>query len=261
MNPLIDVSFDGHVHTRLCNHAIGEMAEYVEQAVQRGLTTIVFLEHLETAIAYEPRCWLSDADFAVYFEEGMRLKKRWQGVIDVRLGAETGVNREELATIRRRLAQYPFERVGLSCHFHRHGDAHLNLLSRRKPSLDRLAAIGADEVFSAYFDALIEAVAILPCDVLCHLDAALRHLPGAGFHDGHRRQILQLLDAMRANDVALEINTSGFDYRGSAFPAPWIITEALRRGIRLQAGSDAHQPGDVGRHFAQLPQLLEALRP
>jgi histidinol-phosphatase (PHP family) len=124
-----------------------------------------------------------------------------------------------------------------------------------------LAAIGADTVISAYFDALIEAVATLPCDVLCHLDAALRHLPGACFHDGHRRQILQLLDAMRANDVALEINTSGFDYRGSAFPAPWIITEALRRGIRLQAGSDAHQPGDVGRHFAQLPQLLEALRP
>ncbi len=51
MTPLIDVSFDGHVHTRLCNHAVGEMAEYVEQAVQRGLTTIVFLEHLETAIA------------------------------------------------------------------------------------------------------------------------------------------------------------------------------------------------------------------
>ena len=261
MIPLIDVAFDGHVHTRLCNHAVGEMAEYVEQAVQRGLKTIVFLEHLETAIAYEPRCWLSEADFERYFEEGIRLKNHWEGVIDVRLGAETGVNREELGTIEKRLTQYPFERVGLSCHFHRHGDIHLNLLSRRKQSLDQLAAIGADTVISAYFDALIEAVATLSCDALCHLDAVLRHLPGVSFHDGHQRQIIQLLDGMRERNVALEINTSGFDYRGSAFPAPWIITEALKRGIPLQAGSDAHQPSDVGRYFAQLPQQLEALRP
>jgi histidinol-phosphatase (PHP family) len=101
----------------------------------------------------------------------------------------------------------------------------------------------------------------LDCDVLCHLDAVLRHLPGIRFNEEHRRLIGVLLDGMRAKGVALEINTSGFDYRGEAFPAPWIIAEALQRGITLRAGSDAHRPSEVGRHFEQLPGYLAAIQP
>ena len=121
-------------------------------------------------------------------------------------------------------------------------------------------AIGADRVITAYFEALIEAVALINCDVLCHLDAVLRHLPGIRFNGEHERQIEQLLDGMEAKGVAMEINTSGFDYRGAAFPAPWIITEALKRGITLCAGSDAHLPSEVGRHFEQLPDYLAAIQ-
>jgi len=114
-------------------------------------------------------------------------------------------------------------------------------------------------VVTAYFNALIEAVETLDCDVLCHLDAVLRHLPGIRFNDGHRRQIELLLDSMQANKVALEINTSGFDYRGDPFPAGGIVAEALRRGIALRAGSDAHHPSEVGRHFERLPACLAAI--
>ncbi|WP_310599384.1 histidinol-phosphatase [Desulfobulbus sp.] len=259
MTPSIDIHEDGHVHTRLCNHAVGEMEDYVEQAVQRGLTTLIFLEHLETDIRYPLPSWLEDEDFAVYFREGERLKQQYRGVIDIRLGAETGFNPAAIPGIRRRLADYPFERVGMSCHFYRHGDVHLNLLSNRRQSLDQFATIGADTVITAYFNALTEAVAALDCDVLCHLDAVLRHLPGIRFNDGHRRQIEQLLDNMQAKNVALEINTSGFDYRGIPFPADWIVAEALRRGIPLRAGSDAHQPSEVGRHFDRLPAYLAAI--
>jgi len=259
MVPLIDTTVDGHVHTRLCKHAVGEMEEYVEQAVRRGLTTVCFLEHLETDIAYQPPCWLDDDEFAYYFEEGLRLKERYRGVVAVRLGVEMGCNPAAIDAIRHRLKRYPIERIGLSCHFHQHGLSHLNLLSRRPQSLDRLAAIGADAVISTYFATLIKAVASLDCDVLCHLDAVLRHLPGITFNNEHRGQIAQLLDAMQEKDIALEINTSGFDYRGSAFPAPWIISAALERGIRLEAGSDAHHPSEVGRYFDQLPHYLEPL--
>jgi histidinol-phosphatase (PHP family) len=259
MLPLIDISTDGHVHTRLCNHAIGEMEEYVEQAVHRGLTTITFLEHLETEINYHPRSWLEQEEFDYYFQEGSRLQQRFRDIINVRLGVETGYNPEVADTIRKRLAQYPWDRIGLSCHFYRSGTIHLNLLSRRRQSLDQLAAIGIDQVVATYLNNLIEAIRVIDCDVLCHLDAVMRHYPGIDFNEGHRQQVVVLLDAMKKRGVALEINTSGFDYRGTPFPAPWIIAEALGRGIELQAGSDAHQPKDVGRYFEQLPAYLGAL--
>jgi histidinol-phosphatase (PHP family) len=259
MPPLIDITTDGHVHTRLCNHATGEMEEYVEHAVQRGLGTIFFLEHLETGIHYHPRSWLEE-EFDYYFQEGRRLRERYRGIIDVRLGVETGYNSEAVTALKQKLALYPWDRIGLSCHFHRHGEDHLNLLSRRPESLARLAAIGVDRVITDYFNGLIEALGGIECDVLCHLDAVLRHAPGIQLNEDHRLQVELLLDAMQAKGVALEINTSGFAYRGFPFPAPWIIKAAMERDIPLYAGSDAHQPTEVGRYFDQLPAYLEKIR-
>jgi len=260
MPPLIDITVDGHVHTRLCNHATGEMEDYVQKAVQRGLGTIVFLEHLEAEILYQPSSWLEKEGFDFYFEEGRRLKEQYRGVIDVRLGVEAGYNREAISTLREKLAQYPWDRVGLSCHFHRHGKAHYNLLSRRQESLAQLAVVGIDRIVTDYFNALIEAIEVIDCDVLCHLDAVLRHSPGIEFNAEHRRQIAMLLDGIQKKGVALEINTSGFDFRGFPFPAPWIIKGAIERGIPLSAGSDAHQPGAVGRYFDRLPQYLATIQ-
>ena len=259
MPPLIDITTDGHIHTRLCNHAEGEMEAYVENAVQRGLATIIFLEHLEAGIQYPSRSWLEREEFDYYFQEGMRLKELYRGTIDVRLGVEAGYNRAAASTLQEKLAQYSWDRIGLSCHFHCQDGVHLNLLSRNQESLKRLAAIGINQIVTEYFNALIEAIEIIDCDVLCHLDAVLRHYPGIGFSEDHRQQIELLLDGMRRKDVALEINTSGFDYRGAPFPAPWIIKSAMERGLQLYAGSDAHQPGDVGRYFDQLPEYLLAL--
>lgn len=261
MAPLIDTSFDGHVHTKLCHHAVGEMEEYVQHAIRCGLRTLCFMEHLETEIVYQPPCWLEDTDFTQYFTEGERLQRVYGERIEIRLGVEMGVNPRATETILQRLTRFPVERIGLSCHFHLHAGSHLNLLSRRQQSLARLAELGADTVITTYFDTLIQAVNTLPCDVLCHLDAVLRHLPGIRFNDSHRQQIGQLLDAVKAKGLALEINTSGFDYRGTPFPAPWIITEALARELPLQAGSDAHAPHEVGRYFEQLPDYLQPLRP
>ncbi len=256
MHSLIDTTIDGHVHTRLCNHAQGEMEEYVHQAAARGLRTITFLEHLETGINYQPRSWLEHEEFDYYFEEGARLRQIFNGVIEIRLGVETGYNPEAAEGVRARLARYSWDRIGLSCHFHRHGDVHLNLLSRRPESLAKVADIGVEQVVSSYFSALTEAVQTIDCDVLCHLDAVLRHFPGLVFTASHHRQIETLLDAMQHKGVALEINTSGFDYRGSPFPAPWIIAAARKRAIPLCAGSDAHHPTQVGRHFDRLPEYL-----
>lgn len=260
MLPLIDTTTDGHIHTCLCNHAEGTMEQYVERAVQRGLATIFFLEHLETGIHYHSRSWLEQEEFDYYFQEGLRLKERYRGAIDVRLGVETGYNPAAASTLQERLARYPWDRIGLSCHFHCHNGFHLNLLSRNPESLKRLAAIGIDRIVTGYFNALIEAIEKIDCNVLCHLDAVLRHYPGIEFSEDHRQQIELLLDGMKRKNVALEINTSGFDYRGTPFPAPWIIKSAMGREIALYAGSDAHRPEDVGRYFDQLPEYLQAIR-
>jgi histidinol-phosphatase (PHP family) len=250
----MDFSGDHHIHTKLCNHASGEMEDYVQAALKKGLRSMTFLEHLECGLLYEQQLWLTPDLFAEYFAEGERLRKKYADTITVRLGVEIGWNAAAVDELRVALARFPFEHRGLSCHFYFDGSRHLNLLSSRQEHIDALAAIGPEPVLEAYFASLIEACQAIPCDKLCHLDAALRHLPPFHLSARHRRLISQLLQTMRCNDIALEINTSGYEIRPQPYPVFEIIQEAAAMGIPLILGSDAHHPSQVGRHFERLAQ-------
>jgi histidinol-phosphatase (PHP family) len=252
----VDLRADTHVHTSLCNHASGTMEEYVLAALDRGFSTITFLEHLEAGISYFERTWLTDTDFASYFREGERLRKKYRDRLTIRLGVEVGFNPQAVNSLRASLARYPFELIGISYHFFFDGRNHLNMVSRRPENIAALSALGTDRILDCYFTGLQEAIRSLDGQVLCHLDAGLRHLPGLRFTAGHQGQIDQLLTLLREKKMLLEINTSGFALRGEPYPAREIVGRALALGIPLTVGSDAHQPGQVGRCFDRVPAYL-----
>lgn len=255
----VDVGADNHVHTSLCNHAAGSMEEYVLAGIKRGLHTITFLEHLEAGITYFERTWLTAEDFDRYFLEGRRLQDKYSGSIKVRLGVEIGYNPEALPELQERLQKHQWDLKGLSYHFLAAGKDHLNMVSRRRGNLEAFAKLGPDRILSAYFAGLTEAVAQLDCQVLCHLDAALRHYPDLRFNSDHLDAVDRLLELIREKNMSLEVNTSGFSLRGEPYPGRAILGRALQLGIPLSAGSDAHNPEQVGRHFDLLPGYLSGI--
>jgi len=255
--PIVNIKADGHIHTRLCNHARGTMQQYVESALALGLAQITFLEHLEVDIRYDHRTWLRDEDFDIFFREGKRLAKKYKDQILIKLGLEVGINLQAMDVIRQQLIGYPWDTIGLSYHFYPHNGRHYNMVSRRHENLAALAEIGQDSVMSDYFAGLIHGVRSLPCSVVCHLDAVLRHSPHRRLNRSHRLQIDTLLALMKEKGTALEINTSGFAIRNEPYPCKSIIRSAIESGIPLVAGSDAHRPEDVGRFFNRLPAWLQ----
>ncbi len=261
-HPLINLHFDGHMHTRYCHHATGAMEEYVLSAINKGLKHIVFLEHMEASgVKYFETTWLTDQDFDDYFEEGERLQERYGEQLTIGLGVEVGYNCAHRQELQDRLSRHSWDQVGISYHFmavpgH---SFDLNLVSRKKRNIQAIAQTGCEGVLDHYFTTLMEAVRVLPGTVLCHLDAALRFQPGVQLTPGHWQQIGELLDAVKQKNMTLEINTSGFAIRGTPFPAPAIIQMAIDRAIPLVASSDAHRPEDVGRYFHRLPELLTQL--
>jgi histidinol-phosphatase (PHP family) len=249
---LINTKSDGHVHTRLCHHASGEMEEYVRAAISKGLEELIFLEHLECGIEYPEDTWLSEEDFVVYQREGQRLRQVYGDRIFIGIGVEVGYNPKQVPAILDFLKQYTWDRVGLSFHYYEIKGHHYNVVSRRKFNLEPLGKHGVERVISDYFATLLEAVSILPATVLCHLDAVLRHHPEVQFSGAHQRQIREIFQAMREKGMALEVNTSGFSHRGEQYPAQPILEEAIALGVPLVAGSDAHRPTEVGRFFERL---------
>jgi histidinol-phosphatase (PHP family) len=254
---IIDRSIDCHIHTSLCRHATGSMEDYVRAAIDAGLRRIVFLEHLEAGIDTAFRTWLTEKDFDDYFSEGERLRERYRGQIEIGLGAEVGYNPEARDELLERINKRDWDRIGLSCHFARVPGCpeHLNLLSRRKKNRELIEQYGSGKLLSRYFANLIEAVSIIPANVLCHLDAGLRHQPDLRLEESHLDQIEALLQGIKKANMALEINTSGYAYRDQPFPALAIITRAAELGIVFSAGSDAHKPSEVGRYFDRLDSL------
>lgn len=249
---------DGHIHTTLCNHATGTMEEYVSAALDAKLHHICFLEHMEEGIDSPRITWLSEADFDTYFTEGKRLQEKYKGRISIGLGVEVGYNPECSEQLVKRLSRRRWDRIGVSCHFHRlvPGSPHLNLVSKKAPQLFQLSREEARQVEAWYYRSLLEAVTQLPGTVLCHIDAALRYHPDRGAIEPPYHLIDALLDAVKKKNMALEVNTSGMAVRGEVFPGRKIAAMALKKNIPLVAGSDAHSPEHVGNHFDKLAELL-----
>ncbi|MEW6593384.1 MAG: histidinol-phosphatase [Thermodesulfobacteriota bacterium] len=248
----IDLTSDGHVHTKYCHHAHGEMADYIEAAIAAGLKRLNFLEHLEIGINYDEATWPSETEFARYRAEGEALREQYQSRIEIGLGVEVGYNPKRVAETLAFLKQYQWDRVGVSFHYYEINGRHHNVVSRRKANLEPLGRHGVERVIADYFAILLEAVEALPGTVLCHVDAVLRHHPEVRFITAHQRQISAILQAMARKGMALEVNTSGFSHRGEQYPTRAILEEAAMLGIRLEAASDAHRPSEVGRYFGRL---------
>lgn len=255
-NMQLELKRDCHIHTRLCHHAEGEMADYVQAAVQKGLQGIIFLEHFETGVNYFEPTWLNEDDFALYFKQGLSLREEYRGRIEIGLGVEVGYSPSRIVETRNFLSRYTWDLIGLSYHYYEHEGRHINMLSHQQQNMDEFSAIGVGKVLRDYLLGLLDGVRQLPINVVCHLDAALRHHKKVEFNEEHIELIRLILSEIAARNLALEVNTSGFVHRGEPYPRRWIIREALEMGIRITVGSDAHRPAEVGRYFERLNHWL-----
>ncbi len=230
------------------------MEEYVQSGIAKGLRELCFLEHMEAGVDYFESTWLTEEDFDRYFIEGKQLQEKYRGQITISLGVEVGYSPTHKEELLKRLAKRKWDRIGVSYHFmpNPNDGYHLNLVSRKAENIRAIEQVGCEKVLQHYFATLTEGVQTLPGTVLCHLDAALRFQPDISIDERFLPQIKKLLQAVKKAKMALEINTSGFSIRGTPFPANFIREEAIHMGIRLQVGSDAHKPDDVGRNFRGL---------
>lgn len=253
----IDITADNHIHTPYCHHAHGKMEEYVQAAITGGLKSICFLEHLEKGVSYFETTWLNDDEFSNYLSEGEGLQKKYRHKLKIGLGIEIGYNPNCQSETLSFLSRYQWDQIGISYHFLPTADVyHLNMVSRKPVNKDAADRYGVEQVVSDYFRGLLAAVNTLPGTILCHLDAVLRHHPEIRFTSEHHKMILTLLDAIATKGMALEINTSGYRHREIPYPTGPIVREALLRGIKLVAASDAHRPEQVGRYFDRLPDFI-----
>ncbi len=247
----MSIQCDYHMHTPLCKHAAGPMEDYVERGIELGLREIGFSDHNPLPGGRSANVRMNEAEIDYYVERVTELQFRYRGKIDVMLGLEMDYVGGLEDYLEQQLAKYPWDYVIGSIHF----------LDKdcRESSWPRHYDGDARQLYARYFDLMRRMARSGLCDIVAHFDVTKRSgcLPG----EREAEEITRTLEEIKAADISLEINTSGYRHPELPEPQPYpalpIAEQALALGIPLTVNSDAHAPDQVGLKFAEVGGFLK----
>ncbi len=242
---------DLHLHSKKCGHAVGELRQYVDRAVELGLEAAGFAFHLPVPIPVDYKVNVTRRELDELVEEVEALRENYAGTIPILLGGEADCLPGQEETVAELTAAYPFDYVLGSVHF------------LDGWAFDHPAEVGGfeerdvREVYEAYFARLADAMRTGLFDIVGHVDLIKKfgHRPEGDWSD--------LVEAAcrTAGECGLcvELNTAGADKPvGEMYAGPPFVRACKRQGVPICFGSDAHAPGEVGRHFQSAVAVARA---
>lgn len=255
------LSPDLHIHTFHCRHATGTMEETVLSAVSLGLPEIGFSDHFPYPAGFPepaPDCVIpSLEEFRIYTGEVRRLQEVYAGRIVIRFAAEVDYLEGWGAQQADMLAPFAFDYTIGSVHIVKQA-----AVDYREDVLLSAAAGwgGVEAAWDLYWDAMEAMIHGGGFHIVGHFDL-LKKYPGGVSSRDHAERVRSLFTAMKSAGLVLELNTGGVERASdhAPYPSPDLLRLAAERGVEVTLGSDAHAPGDVGRHFADAARLLRSL--
>ena len=225
---------DLHNHTKLCNHASGEMYEYIEQAIKNGTKYFGFSDH--APMDFDTKYRMNFSQMPSYEKSVVDLKQKYKDKIDILLAYEVDFLK---GYIDKRVLDAKVDYLIGSVHF------------IGKWGFDNPEFIGnyknkdIDKIWQEYFDE-IEALAKSGLfDIVGHLDLikVFNFLPKKDV----RLIAKNALKAIKKADMVVEFNMSGYRKpTGEAYPSTSLIESLKELDIPITFSSDAHEPKQVG---------------
>jgi histidinol-phosphatase (PHP family) len=226
------------------------MEAYIRQAVHLGLKEICFLDHL-TIQPSETNLSMTPGEVPFYFQALQRLKHRYKGAINVRIGLEIDFNPAHIDFFREITARFSFDVIGGSLHF----PGGLNIVSRK--SSWKKGIEDSDTIYDLYLEHLKKMLDYDYFDVICHFDLVKKF--GARPSKSLNTELDEILALIKRRQLTVEVNTSGYNHPArEIYPSFDVIRSCREHGIGITLGSDAHQPDQVGQHYDEVLPLLRS---
>lgn len=243
---------DYHTHHGRCGHATGKLSDYVEAAVQAGLSEIGLSDHspiyhLGEHLHPLPGIAMSQLEFAAYVQEMLEVREQFAAQIKVRLGVESDHVLGWDAHYRDLWRAYPLDYVIGSVHW-------LGKWNIFSPSLPE--GRSPTDIYEEYLHTTQAAARSGAYDILGHLDALKTrgHLPEPSM----TLLFEETVRVIAESGMAIELNTSGWRKGlGEAYPREEALAMCAHYGVPVTLGSDAHRPEDVAAGFPEALALLQ----
>ncbi|MGH9442406.1 MAG: histidinol-phosphatase HisJ family protein [Thermoanaerobaculia bacterium] len=234
---------DYHVHTFRCGHAGGASREFVEKAIERGISEIAFTDHIPLyflpAEKRDPRLAMREDQFEGYLEEVRSLQQEFEGRLPIRLGLEADYAEGFEDELARWLGRANWDLVLGSVHWVA-GD-----WIDSPGAAERFPREGVDFLYREYYRLLAKAAGTGLFDVLTHFDLPKKFgirplVPPEAEEDLAVR-------AARAAGCAIEISSAGLRKPvAEMYPEPRLLKKLVAAGVAVTFSSDSHAPAEVG---------------
>ncbi|MBE0513701.1 histidinol-phosphatase [Sulfurimonas sp.] len=225
---------DLHNHTKLCNHAEGEISHYVEKAIECNIKYFGFSEH--APMNFDQKYRIKFEQMREYEKSVLEAKEKYKESLEILLGYEVDY-----------LKGYMDERVLNADVDFLIGSVHFI----EEWGFDNPEFIGnykdqdIDEIWQKYFGAIEEMAKSRLFDIVGHLDLIkiFNYMPTKNINKIAKDALLAIKEA----DMSIEINVAGFRKPiGEAYPSMSLLNEIKKLDIPITFASDAHKPEQVG---------------
>lgn len=243
---------DVHMHCGFSNDSESRPEDMVESAIAKGLSVICFTDHYDK----DNLDWGDEAIFDVesYFQKMIALQEEYRDRIDIRIGAEIGMQPYLAEYYQNFMAQHPFDFVIGSVHSVLEHDVALDFFQKHSDP----------EGYKIYFEEMLQDVQkIKSYDVLGHLDYIVRYSNqgSKGFDLNDYMDIIEeILKQVIAHGKGIEMNMSGLKYGlGAPHPQPEIIKRYRELGGEIiTVGADGHIPEHIAYDYHLADDILKS---
>jgi len=227
-----------HTHTSFCDGR-ETPEEIVQAAIRQGMTAIGFSGH--SPMPYPNDFAMTERSLYEYREEILRLRRAYEGKIEVLLGIEQDY-----------LSGHPYGRYDYII-----GSVHTMMLDGKVYELDNtkeelLRAVREQFrgdiylLLQRYFEMVGQLVDVTDCNIIGHFDLVTKfNEDGSLFDERDPRYLLPAyaaIDRLAKREVLFEINTGAVarGYRRLPYPSLPLLRRIALRGCRVVINSDAH---------------------
>ncbi|MCR5756060.1 MAG: histidinol-phosphatase HisJ family protein [Acetatifactor sp.] len=231
---------DLHVHTKFSCDSEAEMKDYMEAAIQKGLHTVCFTDHVDlNPNDYGYNYYNSSA----FFEEYLLLKQRYHAQTEVLAGIEFGephLYPDEL----KQLVMRPYDYVIGSIHW----------IGDMFPCQKVREQYSAKEFYTLYWIEVLKAVRCGGFDSLGHIDFPKRYYGEIYYEEPIMNEIFKTL---LEKDMVIEINTSSLRKgHEQTMPGKELLQIYKDNGGKyITIGSDAHEVKDLATDYEIAKQI------
>lgn len=228
------VNYNYHTHTAFCGHATGEIAEYIQKAIESGIIHMGFSDHAPYPFADDKAAGkrMTCAQAREYIASIRRLRELYKNKIDIKIGFEMEYYPDKFQDMLTFVKSIGAEYLILGQHYMKGiftGGHHV------------INGKATDEDLISYVKDVITAMESGVFTYVAHPDMINYH----GDEALYEREMRKLCIASKRTNTPLEINCQGIR-EGRIYPAERFWKIAGEVGCPVTIGLDAHSTDAAG---------------